>query len=190
MVVVEKKKNNKHCTTNRGFKQPKSLLATAAKVVDALLKPEALNWSIRDVSIWLRRLNLPQYRTTFKLNSITGRRLLLLTPKRLCQMNIHSYDHQMLILKSVRELFSIEMEKFYRSISLPQRYPETHIKLFNSQTGRINETMTRYEFFRNKMKILRQPAPELNHFEWLHQHLLKQQRGTNVGKQLFGGVRH
>lgn len=170
-------------------KQPKSLLESTVAVADTLPKPKALSWSTTDVSTWLQSIDLPQYVETFKLNFITGRRLLLLNPKQLCQLNIHDYDHQMRILREARSLFGVEMETFSRSISLPPRELETHFKLFNVETGRRHETMTRSNFFRDEMKILRKPKPELNHFERLHQYLQRQRFGSEVERELFGGVR-
>lgn len=171
-------------------KQPKTLLEIAVPLVDSLPKPEPLVWTIRDVSIWLRILALPQYIPTFKVNLITGRKLLLLNPKRLFQINIRNYEHQVRLLTEIQKLFKIEKETVFRNISLPQRQPETHYKLFNTNTGQRYERMSRTAFFREEMKILREPKPILNHFERLHQHLQRRPPPYLVTEQeLFGGVR-
>lgn len=165
--------------------QPKLLQDLSIPIVDALPKPDALTWSVKDVSQWLHSINLPLYIDAFANNFVTGRKLLLLCPKYLCQMNIQNYDHQMLILSEVRKLFKVEGETFSRSVSRTPREPETHFKLFNTQTGRHYDEMKRSTLFR-QMQILQEPTPELNHFERLHQHLQRRPQGP---QRLLGGGR-
>ncbi|XP_054747675.1 uncharacterized protein LOC129253355 [Anastrepha obliqua] len=67
---------------------PETLLNLAARVVDALSLPNVHDWTNADVCKWIRQYGYPQYQNTFRVNLITGRKLLLVDAQALSAMNI------------------------------------------------------------------------------------------------------
>ncbi|CAH2083374.1 unnamed protein product [Euphydryas editha] len=150
-------------------KTPLTLYELAAKVVDRLKLPKAFDWSESDVAKWLTDdVGLGQYTECILNNHINGRRLLLLEdPSNLAQINIKDFSHIQKITSKIRELFSMELIRFARSIGLPPRKPLTHCTIFKSRTGPswgVRRNWNRCDILR-WMKIL-MPEPEhMDHWD-------------------------
>lgn len=139
--------------------------------MDELDLPLQFNWSNDDVLRWIESLGFPQYRETFQVNFINGKKLLLVDASALVKMNIKDFDHIKTITKSIREMYKIELDKFDRSISFPPKEPETIYKFYKIPTGPIYELCSRTDLLK-RMRLMKEAKVPLNHFEKLHQWLL------------------
>lgn len=140
------------------------------KIVDNFSFPDQFFWSIDDVLAWVAAIGFPEYQNTFRENFITGRRLLAIDAVALIKMNVKNFEHIKVITESIRKIFKIELETFFRSISLTPREPYTHFKFFKIPTGPMHELCSCTGFFK-KVKLMDPLQVPLNHFERLHQWL-------------------
>lgn len=125
------------------------------------------------------------FQNTFRVNMITGRKLLLLDASALCAMNIKNFDHIRHISYGIRMLFHFELTKFSSSISLPDEKPNELYLLFHTQTGVNYDEVRRSDLYR-RMQILRERARNLDHWDLLYLWLRHEQERKY--KELIGMV--
>jgi len=114
------------------------------------------------------------FQNTFRVNMITGRKLLLLDASALSAMNIKDFDHIRHITYAIRMLFHFELTKFSSSISLPDEKPNELYLLFHTQTGVNYDEVRRSDLYR-RMQILRERARNLDHWDLLYMWLRREQ---------------
>ncbi|XP_059050374.1 uncharacterized protein LOC131845341 [Achroia grisella] len=147
---------------NPCLKSPTTLYEMAEQIVNRMRFPDALSWSVEDVTKWMVDLGLPQYQECIKENCINGTRLLMLEdPSKLPEINIHDFKDIQLISNSVRQLFRTEFIRFTRSIALPTRKPLTLCTWFKSRTGPnwgIRKNWNRCDLLRGMEIIMGSPV--------------------------------
>ncbi|XP_011189332.1 uncharacterized protein LOC105216505 [Zeugodacus cucurbitae] len=158
---------------------PDTLLNLASNIVDKLPLPSVYEWTIEDVCRWIRQYGYRHYQNTFRVNFITGRKLLLVDAKALTSMNIRNFDDIKHIAYGIRQLFLFEMTKFMRSISLPPQHYYELYKLFRVNTGRTYDMTTRTDLWRS-MQLIRKRKPYLSHWETLERWLAHPHESDNV----------
>jgi len=89
--------------------------------------PKQFKWTTDDVLDWIDSLGLPQYKESFRMNFIDGKKLIRIDASALIKMNIKSFDHIKMITGSIRKMYGIEIENSKRSISLP--FSEPHLQI-------------------------------------------------------------
>uniref|UniRef100_A0A034WTI6 Sterile alpha motif domain-containing protein 15 n=1 Tax=Bactrocera dorsalis TaxID=27457 RepID=A0A034WTI6_BACDO len=149
---------------------PDTLLNLASNLVDKLPLPSVYEWTIEDVCRWIRKYGYPHYQNTFRVNLVSGRKLLLIDANALAAMNIKNFNDIKHIAYGIRQLFHFEMTKFMRSIALPSQYYYELYKLFRKKTGRTYDITKRTELWR-RMQLIRESKPYLSHWETLEQWL-------------------
>ncbi|CAD6996711.1 uncharacterized protein LOC101453834 [Ceratitis capitata] len=165
---------------------PDTLLNMAALVADRIPLPSVYDWSIEDVCRWIRKFGYRQYQNTFRVNLITGRKLLLVDATALTSMNIKNFEDIKRISYGIRQLFYFEMTKFMHSISLPPQYYNELYKLFRTKSGYTFDITKRSELWR-RMQLIRKSKPYLSHWDTLERWLM---RARETEPELFGGVPH
>jgi len=111
--------------------------------------PECLNWSIEDVSRWVKAIGLPQYQACLAENFINGRKMILLTASNLPQMNIHDFQHILHITKAARRVLCVERPYWNVSVADAMTRPLTSFLQQKSRTGVRIDALTYKEFHRN-----------------------------------------
>ncbi|CAD6996710.1 uncharacterized protein LOC101454014 [Ceratitis capitata] len=136
---------------------PESLLHLAARVLDALPLPDVFGWTNDDVCNWLRCLDYAHYEHTFRLNSITGRKLLLIDSNTLCAMNIKNFNDIKHLTHAIRQLFHTELTSLLRSVALNSQNICEMYK-FSQASGydhlRRSDILCKLGFMREKSKYL------------------------------------
>ncbi|KAH8412915.1 hypothetical protein KR009_006719 [Drosophila setifemur] len=145
---------------------PESLVALCVYVVDKLPLPSVYEWDDMDIRRWIKGYGYPQYRNTFRVNMISGRKLLLLDATALCAMNIKDFGHIKHIARGIRMLFHFELTKFSTSISLPYEKPNELYLLFHTQTGGNYDRFRRSDLYR-RMRLIRERSRNLDHWDLL-----------------------
>ncbi|XP_043950154.1 uncharacterized protein LOC108027701 [Drosophila biarmipes] len=164
---------------------PDSLVELCSMVVDKLPLPSIFEWDDMDIRRWINGYGFPQYMNTFRVNMITGRKLLLLDASALCAMNIKDFEHIRRITYAIRMLFHFELTKFSSSISLPDEKPNELYLLFHTQTGLNYDKVRRSDLYR-RMQILRERSRNLDHWDLLYLWLRREQERKY--KELIGLV--
>jgi hypothetical protein len=136
-------------------------------VLKKLELPQQFKWTTYDVLDWIDSLGFPQYKESFRVNFIDGKKLIRIAASALIKMNIRDFDHIKMITGSIREMYGIEIENSKRSISLPLSEPLDLYKLHKSYSGYSYEVITCCDYFK-KIKLLNEIPEKLNHFELLH----------------------
>ncbi|XP_067624554.1 uncharacterized protein [Eurosta solidaginis] len=162
---------------------PDTLLNLAARVVDEIPLPSVYEWSNYECYQWIRKYGYPQYQNTFRVNLITGRKLLLVNAQALSAMNITNFEHITHITYGIRLLFYFEMTKFMRNLSLPPEHYSELYKLFRMQTGLKFENVRRTDLWR-RMQMLRPTGKPNNHCDLLERWLAREQGRI----ERFGGM--
>ncbi|XP_036324981.1 uncharacterized protein LOC118738163 [Rhagoletis pomonella] len=162
---------------------PDTLLNLCIKIVDGLPLPSVYKWTNMEVCKWIRKYGYPQYMNTFRVNLITGQKLLLLDAQSLSAMNIKNFSDMKHIAYGIRQLFFYEMTKYARSISLPPEYYYELYKLFMVKSGPKYEVVRRSDLWR-RMQLLREKSAINSHWDLLERWLARM-----LGQsELFGGV--
>ncbi|XP_067624542.1 uncharacterized protein [Eurosta solidaginis] len=162
---------------------PDTLLNLCIKIIDAMPLPDVYKWTNVQVCKWIRKYGYPQYMNTFRVNLITGQKLLLLDAQSLCAMNIKNFDHIKHIAYGIRRLFFFEMTKHIRQISLPPEFYYELYQLFEVKSGRKYEEIRRSDLWR-RMQLLRKKTPNYSHWELLERWLAREYEQSEI----FGGV--
>ncbi|XP_053953654.1 uncharacterized protein LOC128860264 isoform X1 [Anastrepha ludens] len=162
---------------------PETLLNLAAGVVDALPLPNVYEWTNADVCKWIRQYGYPQYQNTFRVNLITGRKLLLVDAQALTAMNIKEFNEVKHIAYGIRQLFFYEMTKYMRSISLPPEYYYELFKLFKVSIRPSYETIRRSDLWR-QLQLLRERSKPTSHWDLLERWLSRRHETV----ELIGGA--
>ncbi|KAG8234666.1 hypothetical protein J437_LFUL006555 [Ladona fulva] len=68
------------------------------------VSPSFLTWGTEEVSAWLERLQLPEYRSTFERHDIRGKELVALCRRDLKELGVTKVGHVKRILAAVRDL--------------------------------------------------------------------------------------
>ncbi|CAG9803957.1 unnamed protein product [Chironomus riparius] len=136
-------------------------------VLNKLELPQQFEWTTDDVLNWINALGFPEYKDSFRVNFIDGKKLIRIDTSALIKMNIKNFNHIKLITKSIRKMYGIEIENSKRSISLPFSEPLDLYKLHKSYSGYSYEVITCCDFFK-KVTLLKDVPEKLNHFELLH----------------------
>ncbi|XP_069962483.1 uncharacterized protein [Bactrocera oleae] len=166
---------------------PDTLLNLTSNLVDKLPLPSVYEWTTEDVCRWIRKYGYRHYQNTFRVNLITGRKLLLIDANALASMNIKNFNDIKHIAYGIRQLFHFEMTKFMRSISLPSQYYYELYKLFRKNTGHSYNITKRTELWRC-MQLLRESKPYLSHWETLERWLAHTHE--SVRPEIIGGTPH
>ncbi|GLH09608.1 Sterile alpha motif domain-containing protein 15 [Gryllus bimaculatus] len=139
---------------------PKTLVELCGDVLDAMPLPRCWKWSVEEVASWLdSTVGLPQYQEAFRMNNITGRKLLLVDASGLVRMNIHDFDHIKQLTAGIRKLGGMTRERQHRRLSEPPFDPETFFILY-----RAYHKISRMEFFYGT-NLVQRPRPIPNHWE-------------------------
>ncbi|XP_018786229.1 PREDICTED: uncharacterized protein LOC108967345 [Bactrocera latifrons] len=166
---------------------PDTLLNLTSNLVDKLPLPSVYEWTIEDVCRWIRKYGYRHYQNTFRVNLISGRKLLLIDAKALASMNIKNFNDIKHIAYGIRQLFHFEMTKFMRSIALPSQYYYELYKLFRKNTGRTYDITKRTELWR-RMQLIRASKPYLSHWETLEHWLGHTHEPESA--EIIGGTPH
>ncbi|XP_052853560.1 uncharacterized protein LOC128262982 [Drosophila gunungcola] len=162
---------------------PDSLVELCSIVVDKLPLPSIFEWDDMDIRRWINGYGYHQYMNTFRVNMISGRKLLLLDAAALCAMNIKDFEHIKHIAYGIRMLFHFELTKFSSSLALPDEKPNELYLLFHTQTGMNYDEVRRSDLYR-RMQILRERARNLDHWDLLYLWLRREQERKY--KELIG----
>ncbi|KAH8298193.1 hypothetical protein KR018_010586 [Drosophila ironensis] len=146
---------------------PESLVALCVYVVDTLPLSSVFEWDDMDIRRWLKSYGYPQYRNTFRVNMITGRKLLLLDAAALTAMNIQDFGHIRHLCYGIRMMFHFELTKFSSSMSLPDEKPNELYLLFHTQTGFNYDKVRRSDLYR-RMQLIRERCLNLDHWDLLY----------------------
>ncbi|KAH8248751.1 hypothetical protein KR032_002947 [Drosophila birchii] len=146
---------------------PAPLVELCTIVVDKLPLPPIFEWDDMDIRRWIHGYGYPQYMNTFRVNMISGRKLLLLDAAALSAMNIKDFDHIRHIAYGIRMLFHFELTKFSSSISLPDEKPNELYLLFHTQTGVNYDEVRRSDLYR-RMQLIRERSRNLDHWDLLY----------------------
>ncbi|EDV33261.1 uncharacterized protein Dana_GF23547, isoform A [Drosophila ananassae] len=165
---------------------PESLVELCVNVVDKLPLPSVFEWDDMDIRRWINSYGYPQYMNTFRVNMITGRKLLLLDATALCAMNITDFDHIRHIAYGIRMLFHFTLTKFSSSISLPDEKPNELYLLFHTQTGVNYDEVRRSDLYR-RMQLIRKRPLNLDHWDRLYLWLRRENEHNE--KVLIGMIR-
>ncbi|ALC37939.1 CG15625 [Drosophila busckii] len=145
---------------------PAPLVELCAIAVDKLPLPSIFEWDDMDIRRWIKRYGYPQYMNTFRVNMVSGRKLLLLDASALSAMNIKRFDHIKHISYGIRMLFHFELTKFSSSISLPDEKPNELYLLWHTQTGLNYDAVRRSDLYR-RMQLIRERSLNLDHWDLL-----------------------
>lgn len=136
-------------------------------MLNKLELPKQFKWTVDDVLDWIDDLGFPQYKDSFRMNFIDGKKLIPIDASALIKMNIKNFDHIKMITRSIRKIYGIEIENSKRSISLTFSEPLDLYKFYKSYSGHSYEVVTCCDYFQ-KVKLLNEIPEKLNHFELLH----------------------
>ncbi|XP_062121348.1 uncharacterized protein LOC133835349 [Drosophila sulfurigaster albostrigata] len=172
-VIPERIKFNPHEWPIQFRISAATLVELCVNVVDKLPISSVYEWDDMDVRRWICRYGYPQYMNTFRVNMISGRKLLLLDADALQAMNIKDFDHIRHITYGIRMLFHFELTKFSHSISLPDEKPNELYLLWHTQTGVGYDKVRRSDLYR-RMKLIRERALNLDHWDMLEMWLRRE----------------
>lgn len=136
-------------------------------IVNKLELPKQFEWTTDDVLHWIDDLGFPEYKESFRVNFIDGKKLIRIDASSLIKMNVRNFDHIKMITRCIREMYGIEIENYKRSISLPFSEPLDLYKFHKSYSGYSYEIITCCDYLK-KLKLLKDIPEKLNHFELLH----------------------
>ncbi|XP_017095440.2 uncharacterized protein [Drosophila bipectinata] len=165
---------------------PESLVELCCLVVDKLPLSSVFEWDDMDIRRWVNSYGYPQYMNTFRVNMITGRKLLFLDATALCAMNITDFEHIRHLTYGIRMLFHFTLTKFSSSISLPDEKPNELYMLFHTQTGVNYDAVRRSDLYR-RMQLIRKRPLNLDHWDRLYLWLRRENERNE--KELIGLIR-
>lgn len=125
-----------------------------------------LQWSHEDVGDWIERLGFPIYRDCFVSNYITGRRLIIMDASALPKIGIYDFEHIKMITQKIRELLTVELTPWNRSISLPPKEITAMFLERKCPTGKRADGLT-YDEFADQWEGLKFQPPLSNYCSML-----------------------
>lgn len=131
------------------------------KIFDRNGIPACLSWTVEDVEEWVSDvLNFPQYAECFTTNFINGKKLIHVNASQLPKLGITDFDHIKKISAAVRAQLGIGVEKWDRSISLPQKDTVEHFIERKSHSGNDSKALTFEEHVRYLKTFRQHGVPE------------------------------
>jgi len=127
--------------------RPDDLLHLVEQKIDKLPLEKVSKWTTDDVVGWITRLGYPSYKTSFRINKITGKNLILLDASGLSAMNCRKFVDIQHITRSICRLYGFRRPSYRRNLSLPSVNVFDQYKLYRTRNGIKYSEMRRSHFW-------------------------------------------